>query len=433
MLFIWNGFEANGSGAIRFESPTESRASFLGTGDNMGKYSNVCVMIPMAILGLGTAAASVPSTDQLLDRFAANADSHSGSFKIKLENKREVVIRQTDSDFLKPGRRQEHYSLDCRWDGYRVRLMTHSRVGSGTTTVDFGEQVFYESRLCDALAQVYYRKEDAPQEDTTVTYQDTGLSKEDCFNTAVISVLSWPWGYFPEEGGARIDAFLRGSPTARVRPKTEVVNNSECHVLEANSRNAKYTIWFDPAHGYNFARLHFEKPGTRIVVENRLFRKYQAAWVAMETEWEVQIMHLPESDMSYSQKTVVTEFEVDPNHDALRSFVLDDIPEGTKAVFVSGKGHQMPGRFAWHKGKPMPCVDEKTLAQLDSAPESIAGHAMGTSTPDGGKGSFDGVGMSGASSAPHCGLYCLYLIMKMYGQKPSFIDLITPTEFRIIQ
>lgn len=389
----------------------------------MMRYSNVYVVILLVISG--TAAASTPSVDQLLDRFAANADSHSGSFKIKLESSREIIIRKTDSTFFKPGKAQEHHSLDCRWDGQRMRLRKRSRAASGITKINPEERISYESRLYDLSEQVLYRKDDDQPEKQTVTYYDRNLIIEACFNEVIVNVGNWVWGYFHDEDATRIDGFLRWSPTARVRPKTELIDNSECYVLEADTRSAKYTIWFDPAHGYNFARLHYEKPGTKIVVSNRLFRKYEEAWIPMEMEWEVQLIHL-NSEMSYSQKTVVTEFEVNPNHEMLRSFVLDDIPEGTKATFVSRKGHQIPGDFEWRNGKPVPCVDEETLARLNSVAESIGDHATSVSSTDTNKYSLDVASVNRASPAPHCGLHCLYLMMKVYGQDPNLGELVTP-------
>ena len=387
------------------------------------RYSRGCVAI--LLVTCSTAAASVPSVDQLLDRFAANADRHSASFLMKLESDREVIIERMEHDLFKPGKRQEHYSIDCRWDGQRARLREHSRLGSGTTKIDFGEIVVYRSILADLSKRMaYYHDESQPGEDA-VEYLDASLPKEACFNDITVNAANWVWGYFADEDSARIDGFLRWLPTAKVRPQTERVGTSDCYVLEAETRKARYTIWFDPTHGGNFAKLHYEKPGTKIVVANRSFRRCGEAWVPMEMEWEV-LLRQPESDARYRQKTIVTAFEVNPDHPRLQSFVLDDIPEGTRVDFVSGKGYRMPGTFAWRAGKPVPCVDKNTLAQLNRAADSILARAMRVPAVDTGKHSLDVVGASGVSSAPYCGLYCLYLMMKVYGRDPNLGALVTP-------
>lgn len=389
----------------------------------MIRYSNGCILISLAILA--TAAGSAPNADQLLDRFAANADSHSGSFMIRLDCQREVIIHRIEHPYFKPGERQERYEIDCRWDGNCMRLRKCSRLGPGTTKIDLGEMVRYESTLCDSLKRVVYRKQEGLPKEDNVTYSDKGLSREACFHEIVTNVANWVWGYYPDEDLPRIDGFLRLASTTRVRPETEQVNGSHCYVLEAETRHARYTIWFDPTHGYNFAKLIYETPTTKIVVLNRSFKKHGEAWMAMEMEWEVQLRQ-PESDMSYSQKTTVTAFEANPDHDKLYSFALDDIPDGTRAHFISGRGYRMPGRFEWHNGKPMPCVDEDAVAQLNRAAESIAGHTTQMSTVSTEEHSLNGVSVKGASSPPYCGLHCLYLIMKVYGQDPNLAELVIP-------
>ncbi len=386
------------------------------------RYSKICIVILLVILG--TTSASVPSVGQLLDRFAANADSYSGSFTIKLESHREVIIQRMEHDFFKPGRRQEHYSLDCRWDGQRVRLWRRSRLGPGTTRIDLGELVTYESTLSDASEQVLYHRANGSEEHT-VTYYDQGLARDACFREVEVHVGSWAWGYFPDEAPTRIDGFLRWSPRAGVRPETESINNSECYVLEAETHSGRYTLWLDPAHGYNLAKLHYENPEVTLVLANTLFKEYAGAWIPMETEWEVQLRH-PESDMSVSEKTIVVEFEVNPDHEMLRSYALDDIPEGARVRFFSGKGYQMPGEFEWHGGRPSPSVDADTLAQLDRTAEDIAARAIRASSASVGEGIHADTRAKGRSSAPHCGLHCLYLVMKSYGQDPNLVDLMTP-------
>jgi rhodanese-related sulfurtransferase len=386
------------------------------------RYAHVYVVT--VLVSFQTAAGSTPSAGQLLDRFAANGDSHSTSFLMKLESDREVVIERIEHPFFKPGTRHEHYSTDCRWDGQRVRLRQLSRLGPGTTKIDLKEQVTFRSMLSDLSERVDYYREEGHPEREAVYYLDAGSPREACFNEVVASAVHWVWGYFPDEDSIRIDGFLRWCPTARVRPQTERIDDSDCYVLEADTRNAKYTIWFDPAHGYNYAQLHYQTPTGTMVVANKSFRKCGEAWVPMEMEWKVQLRQ-PESDMHYSQKTVVTAFEVNPDHQRLQSFALDDIPDGTRVEYASSKGYRMPGKFEWRRGKPVPCLGENTLVQLNQAVDDMTAATPRRAAIDTGKPSFGTVSANAVLSAPHCGLHCLYLVMKLYGQDPNFAKLVT--------
>jgi rhodanese-related sulfurtransferase len=166
-------------------------------------------------------------------------------------------------------------------------------------------------------------------------------------------------------------------------------------------------------------------PEVKIVVANRSFRKCGEAWVPMEMEWSEYDRH-PRSEMHSIQKTRVTAFEVNPDHQKLRSFALDDIPERTRARFVTAKGYQMPGKFEWRRGRPVPCLGEDTLTQLNRAARNINAATTPPPAIDTGKPSLSAISAKAALSAPHCGLHCLYLVMKLHGQDPNLMTLVTP-------
>lgn len=386
----------------------------------MLKYRHVCTLIVL-VSGF-SAAASIPSADQLLDRFAVNADSHSGSFMVRLENHKEIIIHRMEHAFFKPGKRKEYYSLDCRWDGKHIRLRKHSRVGPGTTKINLGERSYFESMLYDTTRQIIYRGQEDQLDTNTVSYYDQGRLREACFKEVEYYIGSWVWGYFAEENPSRIDGFLRGSTTAKVRPKTEQFDGTECHVLEADSSHAKYTIWFAPRYEYNFVRLVSEKPDIKIEISNRRYKEFGEAWLPTEMEWTVQINQTTQ-DVTYSQKTTVTDFKLNPDHEKLQSFVMDDIPEGTRVEFHSGKGYKMPGAFQWRGGKPTPIVKEDTLARLNWLTEHIRSRDSNT---DGYRFASETMAEKQTLTMPHCGLHCLYLILRMHDQDPNLKDLIIP-------
>ena len=53
----------------------------------------------------------------------------------------------------------------------------------------------------------------------------------------------------------RLDAVLRGAKQISMRPTTETVSGIACHVIDADTDYGQYTVWLDPAHGYNAVKV----------------------------------------------------------------------------------------------------------------------------------------------------------------------------------
>ena len=306
----------------------------------MLKSLNLSILI-LAII-LGTTLASVPRVDQLLDGFAVNANSYSGSFSIKMENHRENF-----GDKLPAYVPQKHYfSVDCRWDGQRMRLVEETRLTYESEEVNSRQRIKYDSKLYDLSDRIQYSIQDHVPDRAHVTYYAGSLAKEAVFKEAFTRLGAWPWGYFANEKGNRIDEFLRWSLTANVRQKTELINNSECYVLDAETQSAKYTIWFDPNCGYHFAKLIYETPDGIISISNKSFKRYANSWIPTEINLKAYHKKPGKPDEYFlQQRALITEFEVNPDHEMRKSFALNDIPEGTRAAFVSRSGFELPGEL----------------------------------------------------------------------------------------
>ncbi len=53
----------------------------------------------------------------------------------------------------------------------------------------------------------------------------------------------------------RLDAVLRAASRISLRPTTEPINGFACHVIDAHTKYGQYTVWLDPTHGYNAAKM----------------------------------------------------------------------------------------------------------------------------------------------------------------------------------
>ena len=64
----------------------------------------------------------------------------------------------------------------------------------------------------------------------------------------------------------------------------------------------------------------------------------------------------------------LTSILINPDHDTLGSFLIDDIKEGAFALFTGG---DPPGKYIWREGKVVADVDKVFMAQVDAEVENI--------------------------------------------------------------
>jgi hypothetical protein len=124
----------------------------------------------------------------------------------------------------------------------------------------------------------------------------------------------------------------------------ERINGILCYVLEGVYEKDKYTIWLDPQHGYNIAKAVVQRPRTnvpglqsfRAEFKNVRFKKIDGKWLPVEANLEDRFDYNNGHYCTDSYHVKVTEMVFDPDHDSLRSFVPDDIKDGTKVPFYIG-------------------------------------------------------------------------------------------------
>jgi hypothetical protein len=192
------------------------------------------------------------------------------------------------------------------------------------------------------------------------------------------------------------DVVLRNASELRVRNQPEKVNGAPCWVLEAwrtyDNTVVQYTLWFDPAHGYNIARadvraaLKGESPAAIFRVNQVEFRQVDGVWVPASAEADDWKRNLRDGSTSSSRIHVrVTASRANPKDEPANAFTLNDVPDGSRVELVgdayhSGKATMQNGRVvdaagnvmltpgAWQKGR---ALDAK--GNVFWTPESLAG------------------------------------------------------------
>lgn len=301
-----------------------------------------------------------PSALEVLDKFAETQNNFR-SF---------IAKTQTDSYKTSTGfsqRRPSKLTSSCefRTDGYRLawRKTTVGNIGNGVIYTQ--NDASYDSHLWDG--QNYYCYVGTIQRaGDLVINKPIVLRSTDTFSKYFKNFAgSGAMGYFRGEP-ARIDKVLKKARSLSIRNNMEKVGGSMCHVLEGVTEYGKYKIWFDPSHGYNIAKaIHTQQTGDRtcsadyvlqnnerrqFTNETKKFKKVGGKWFPVEFSYKGRFKYKQGMTALSKSHIIVVDMKLNPDHEKLKSFIPDDIPNG--AFAVDGDAPEID--YRWQDGKLIP-------------------------------------------------------------------------------
>lgn len=166
------------------------------------------------------------------------------------------------------------------------------------------------------------------------------------------------------------ELFLGSSVKLQLGDKRSNLRGVDCYVIQADvPGKGNYTVWIDPVHDYHIARIRCRRgPGDRMGSEGNLlilkegairtdsyevveFEKKRGAWFPKICKWKKYYTFpgyksIDEKDLTFS------EISLDPDHDALGSFLLDDVANGSNVVLKALPTRmEFLNRFVWEDGK----------------------------------------------------------------------------------
>jgi hypothetical protein len=289
---------------------------------------------------LPSRAAEPMRASELLDRYRDN--------QAKLQS---FICRYTATYVETSRGKEEPYTSretsEFRTDGNRVHILRHFWRNPAPGDETHPERAQFRTYLWDGKISIEYRTATGqPVSDYRAFVKTHDRIKKEMIATgyegaALLGVL-----FFHAE---RVDLILRRAKSISVRPTAEPINGSKCYAIDAvTEHEGDYAVWIDPEHGYNIARAEkrirpgdivqnqsWTAGGARVLLDNVRFKDVAGVWVPVEGDREVarydqngQVYFL--GKLHYAQ----TSIQLNPDHDALRSFV-PQVQDGT-TVFVEG-------------------------------------------------------------------------------------------------
>jgi len=268
-----------------------------------------------------TVESTSPTVSELLKKYAETQDKLR-SFIAKGESTIEYIKIPNQS-----GRMQKEL-CEFRTDGDRV-----NHRGSVWDKRLSKDKALYKSFLWDGKSFIQYRQ-GSQLTDSTVFIEKNDDSKKRMIATEYkgAPLMGICGGDYD-----RIDSILRKADDISLRQKTEQVGNSQCYVIDAVTKRGKYRVWIDHEHGYNIAKIELQKrkgelihSGERVkigmlfLLENVRFEKIDGVWVPVEADMK-QYQDDQIRIIKWHHKR--TKMTLNPDHNALGSFVPDNIPE----------------------------------------------------------------------------------------------------------
>ena len=301
-----------------------------------------------------------PTALELLDKYAATADKFQ-SFILKSETSRKINYTGIQT-IVEP-----KAITEVRYDGDRcfVKMLQWGKRRIKSKEFIPKEEADCVRHLWDGKLWLNYTDSERGAEYDRIKINRTSEGYKGM--STGLDYGSFLRGFFHGGKKGRIDSILRQENSASVRADMEKIGESDCYVIEADTKHGKYTFWIDPSHGYHIAKAEIQRNEIQwynhrmsraapkdvrqfYSLKDVRFKKVQDVWTPVEGHVE-QSTYSPRGDALIELHHVVTDITLNPDHDTLGSFEPDFIRNGALVGVVGVKGI----KYRWQDGQ---VVDE---------------------------------------------------------------------------
>lgn len=314
----------------------------------------------LIVLFVQMVALATPSAQELLGKFTETVDKAHTSF-ITQSKVDTISYHKYSGEWAHLSGKKERYCvIEFRTDGKRVKLIRQA-------ATDPVKEKSYRSDTYDGDKRYQFLGFKGPQAkfpgSLILDVKSPGKSFEIDSMLAYEDALSKSFGYLNGDI-ERFDRILQDAEPGQisVKEKMEDINGTAHYVIEAETKSGSYRIWLNPEKGYNFSKaILVKKPGDylmgkkdnvlpgctmRFVIENQEFRQVDGVWVPAKATAKMNDTFPDNGHVKINMEIELISMLINPDHDALDSFSIDDIKEGSLTV-IEG----VPGDFRWNNGK----------------------------------------------------------------------------------
>ncbi len=327
----------------------------------MTKYINIGLLVmifqPVSMAG--------PEIEELLDDFTETLDRVHVSFITKAKCTTSTEHKYQGEWAKLSGKRTRYHLQEFRTDGKRMKHILQQwgdfARPSGKLIVRSENDKTYRSDTYDGEKRYENNKDGITFIHTRNPENSFTLESKFDYEDHV----SKCFGYLNGDQ-KRLDRILREAKPGQVslRNEMEYLNGTAHYVVDAKTERGEYTVWFNSEKGYHYSKaavirrpgdLFREKvkiePGHQreYVVETTQFTEVDGVWVPTKARTRAHNT-LPDGDYAKASSDIeLISIVMNPDHDAMGSFLIDDIEDGAKVRLVG-----VPGRFVWRNGKAVP-------------------------------------------------------------------------------
>lgn len=321
------------------------------------------------LLSTNKTPTQLPSAAELLDKYADTQDKLRSSFisKLEIDSKFEAFAR--DRPNIKPGRMyRKHFEMELRFDGkrsYEYLKMWGDRPGTSSVSETKAQHSYdlWDGRIRYDYITHPYKANDPGN--LTLYYERISH-----WQHAQGQALR---GYFPG-ASERIDTELKRASTLSVESRKDGTDGSQLYLVNGSTGGSEFQIWFDPEHGYNIAKAIVKrswadwnktegrpsrspKGHATVWLEDVSFKQVDDLWVPVVANYRRDHEYVTGEYEKSQYRIIVTEFVVNPDHEALGSFQTSFIQNGAevRGYVDFNKGLQMAWdpKYCWQTGAAM--------------------------------------------------------------------------------
>jgi hypothetical protein len=335
---------------------------------NKVRYFLLVSVLGILSVSVCIAATNSPGAKKVLRRFS---ESRNNMNSFLIEGQIDIKYNDGYNDGVR------HIKFNDKYDGDRSKTEAFTWGHLGNLFPDVKENnAHYTSQLWDGDSYYTYSRGSRGKNPSDlgmviISRKNDSEGFQKGFTNIVKNGFSGQiMGYNRYDNGERIDKMFDRAEHLKLREERENLRDVDCYVIDAVVKGkGEYTVWIDPIHDFHIAKIQVHRKENDYIIQNRLkkgdysnevfeilcFERVGDSWFPKECKWKNRAFQYGKTQRSeYDIK--FTKVVFNPDHEAMKSFLPTDIPNGTE---VKLRAFPPSRKFIWQDGEVVSSIDQK--------------------------------------------------------------------------